>query len=162
MDLNVSKLTAELCIVVLFPVLLIEACHDGENLVRSNSISTEGEEDERLELFDHSLSSQLGHEHLESTKSTDVGSDGEEDGVPTSFSMENSKLLTIGEKFGVMLDVVCAFQTQVEAELLLTLDKLVDVVEGSGLLASKHDSLVIASREALLHVCKRIHFYIQL
>ena len=50
--------------------------------------------------------------------------------------MENTELLTIGEKFGLCLDVSSALKTDCKAQLLHTLHKLIDVVEIAGLLTA--------------------------
>ena len=64
----------------------------------------------------------MRHEHVEGTYASNITKHSEEDAVPAGLSVIDSELLAISEKFGVLLNECCAFQTDIKAKLLLSLD----------------------------------------
>ena len=63
--------------------------------------------------------------------------------------MLHSKPLTVSEELRVFLDVVCALETDMKAELLGSLSELVDIFKGAWLLSTPANTSVGATYEAL-------------
>ena len=101
----------------------------------------------------------MWHEHIKCSNTTNITEHGEEECVPASLSMENSEFLTIGEKFHIFLDIVSSFEANVKTELLLSLQKLVDIVQGASLLLTEHNALVIAGCQTLGPLLKWVHVH---
>ena len=156
-DLNVPKLAAHLRIVVLLPHRAVKASQRAEHLVAELEVDESYGAGGHFVRLDEAADAELGHEHLGSCDSVDVRSKREQEGVLASLRVPDSELLTICEQFSVILDVVGALKTQVEAELLLSLKELVDVVKGTRLLPSEPRTIVVPGRETLR---KAEHFYL--
>ena len=72
--------------------------------------------------------------------------------------MSDSKLLSIGEEISIVLDEIGAFETDVQAKLLLSLAELVDVIKGARFLRTEANALVGTRLEALRNGVEWVHF----
>ena len=101
---------------------------------------------------------QLGHEHVQGADSADVRCNGEEKGIPTGLSVENTEFLTVREELWVLLNVGGTFEANSKSELLLSLNEFINIVHGARFLSTEHLAHVVSRRQALRQVAKRVHF----
>ena len=157
-DLDVAHHAHRLGIVVLIPVVWIEAGHSRKDLVREHIEANGAHSNQWLELFDHFAGLQLGHEHVRGADTADVRCNSEEKGVPTGLSVENTEFLTVREELGVLLNVGGTLKANSKSELLLSLNEFVNIVHGARFLTTEHLAHVVPRRHALRQVAKRVHF----
>ena len=92
---------------------------------------------------------QVGHLVIQGCHAGHIAKYCEQDGVLASFSMLDPELFTVGETLWVFLDKVGSFEANMQTQLLLTLNELVDVIEGTGLLTAPALAQVIPSGQSL-------------
>ena len=148
MNLDVAKHSALLCIGKLSPVSAIEASHEVEDVVADHTVTDAADKEHSWESLHQASDVELGSEHVSCTNSTNVGSNHEPEGVPAGQVVLDSKLFSISEQLDVLFDVVSSFQTEMQAELLLSLKKAIDIFERSWLLATEWESHVVPGRHS--------------
>ena len=116
-----------------------------EYLVADGRITHHAKEDERSVLLPKLVCIEVGHLVIQGCHTSYIAKYCEQDGVPASCRMLHPELLTISEALRVFLDKVGSFEANVQAQLLLALNELVDIVEGTGLLAAPHYAHVVPS-----------------
>jgi hypothetical protein len=67
---------------------------------------------------------------------------GSEDGSETCLSVHGAELLPIETLFGPFLNILCALLTNRHFERFLSLDELVDIVQGTGHLLTEQVAII--------------------
>ena len=151
-DLDVAQHSAHLGVGELSPVSHIEASKLVEDVVRDHTVADASSDEYGRVSFHEASDVDLGGEHVSSADSTNIGGNHKPEGVPACLIVIDSELLSISKELNVLLNIVSSLKSEIQAQLLLSLEELIDIIHGSGLLATEWKSHVGACGHALLEI----------
>ena len=122
-----------------------------EDLVASSCIPSHAKEDNDSVVSPKLVYIEVRHLVVQGRHAGKKAKCCEQDSVHASFSMLYPELFTVSETLRVLLDKVGSFETNVQTQLLLSLNKLVDIMDGAGLLAAPAPALIVPSGLTLEH-----------
>ena len=114
-----------------------------EDLVASCCISSHAKEDKNSVVPPKLIYIEMRHLVIQGCHAGEEAECCEDDSVLSSFSMLYSELLTVSKTIRVLLDKVGSFKANVQTQLLLTLNKRINVMDCTGFLAAPAHAHVV-------------------
>ena len=108
LDHDVAEHAARLGVIEIVVLAVVEPSQHAEDLVAHAPGESRAHQSKSPVLLGKSACLKLWHKHLSRPDAAHEGSTGEPKGVPAGLSVDDSKLLTVGELIHVLFDVIGA------------------------------------------------------